>query len=92
MRDQVSLAPFFQGVQSLTRADEATVRDRERLVKEYGVRSIIDLRTKYARQIRSKTRRPTEAGPNTSNKLRSEMPKSRHQLQFLSLTTTLLDH
>ncbi|XPS79309.1 Protein-tyrosine-phosphatase [Ascochyta lentis] len=28
------------------RPDEATVRDRERLVQEYGVKSIIDLRTK----------------------------------------------
>jgi protein tyrosine/serine phosphatase len=28
------------------RPDEATVRDRERLVNEYGIRSIIDLRTK----------------------------------------------
>ncbi|KAF2787765.1 tyrosine/serine phosphatase-like protein [Melanomma pulvis-pyrius CBS 109.77] len=30
----------------LTRIDEATVRDRQSLVEEYGLRSIIDLRTK----------------------------------------------
>jgi protein-tyrosine phosphatase len=30
----------------LTFADEASFQDRQRLLKEYGVKSIIDLRTK----------------------------------------------
>lgn len=40
-------APFAGSI--LKPADEATVGDRKRLVQEYGVKSIIDLRTKYTK-------------------------------------------
>lgn len=36
------------GRKALTRADEASVKDRQSLVEDYGMKSIIDLRTKYA--------------------------------------------
>lgn len=77
-------------VQLLTRTDEATVRDRERLVKEYGVRSIIDLRTKYAVDITLETRRLTHAEPNTLNKRRNETQRSKRQRQFRNPMTMLL--
>jgi hypothetical protein len=78
-------------MQQLTFEDEATVQDRERLVKEYGVKSIIDLRTKYVKSPYQQVRRLMWTGLSTLNKPRSEMLRSKLQLQYLNLTTTLLD-
>jgi hypothetical protein len=78
-------------IRPLTLVDEATVRDRERLVNEYGVRSIIDLRTKYARRASMKRRTLTVVGLSTSNKLKSETQKSRHQQQSHNPTMMSLD-
>lgn len=92
MRDQVRFTSLYQREGTLTCADEATVQDRERLMKEYGVRSIIDLRTKYAPQIWVDVGKLTEAGLSILNKPRKETPKPGLQLWFLNLTMMLLDH
>jgi len=75
----------------LIRVDEATVRDRERLVNEYGIRSIIDLRTKYAPHIRDKACKLTITELSILNKPKSAMLRSRHLRQYLNRMMMSLD-
>jgi hypothetical protein len=47
VHDLVSIEVFNHSTHHLIIQDEASVGDRQRLLDDYGVKSVIDLRTKY---------------------------------------------